>query len=186
MFRDFLVSTVLSAFLLWGCRSTPSVSPKASYLSVPPVAIDAEKIQVVEQESLVGTWNTLLDVNLVDLVRQWTKSGFSCSGFGPSINVEIVEAKLAPSRELSEDKAQEDENIYVGMLSVRIFLGNNPLLAKQSHTVHSKVSVTIPAHYTLKERRQMVLSLAEEVVETLHKEVIRYLSDQKKVKNNIF
>ncbi|WP_152531071.1 MULTISPECIES: hypothetical protein [Holospora] len=182
VFLNFLAISILGGIFLWGCRPGPSISPKSSYFSSPCVAISAEKIQVVEQEALVSSWNTLLDVNLVDMVRQWTKSAFSCSGSGPTFNVEIIEAKLAPLKEVQPTSSDADENTYVGILGVRVFMGKNPLLSKQSHTVHSKVSMVIPSHYTLKERRQVVLSLAEEVIESLHKEVLRYLEVQDRLR----
>ncbi|PPE03442.1 hypothetical protein [Holospora curviuscula] len=178
----FFAIIVLSGVLLWGCSSGPAVVSHANYLSSPPVIVDLEKIQVVEQESLMCSSATVLDINIVDLVRQWTKSAFVCSGSGIPLNVEIVEAKLAPLRELQSAISSEEENTYVGILDVRIFIGKNPLSSRTSHSIHSKVSVTIPSHYTLKERRHAVLSLAEEVVEILHKEVVRYIDTQGKLR----
>ena len=181
LLRIFAI-TVLSVILVWGCASGPTVVSRASYLSNPPIAVNLEKIQIIEQENLTSSSNTLLDVNIVDVLKQWTKSAFECSGSGTPLNVEITEAKLVSLGEIQKTMSAEDENIYVGILGVRVFMGRNPLSSQPSNSIHSKVSITIPAHYTLKDRRQMVVSLAEEVMEILHKEVVRYIETQGKLR----
>ena len=167
---------------MWGCASGPVVLSRASYLSNPPIAVNLEKIQIIEHEDSTSSSNTLLDVNIVDVLKQWTKSAFECSGSGTRFNIEITEAKLVPLREIQKVMSAEDENVYVGILGVRIFMGRNPLSSQPFHSIHSKVSITIPDRYTLKDRRQMVVSLAEEVVDILHKEVMRYLETQQKLR----
>lgn len=168
-----LVSGVLT-----GCSSKPLIVPRAGYLSKPPVLLNASRIQILEQEKIDGV-DTILNISVIDLVRQWAESAFQCSGVGSPLNVEIVEASLAPAN-VVEDGGSEDT--YVAVLGVRVFFGANPLEQSASSMVNSKVSRVIPARCSLKERRKLAINLVEEAIEMLHKQVVRYIEAHPKSK----
>lgn len=165
------IMTVMTEIVLGGCNSV-KLSNKATYLSSPPYSVHASKIRILEQERFNVEANSLLSVSVMDMIHQWSQSAFECSGTGKPLNIEIVESSLAPE--------QGAGDIYVATIDAKVFFGRNPLESSASTMVYVKVSRAIPARCSLHERKLIATNLLEEAIDSLHRQVVRYIETHPK------
>lgn len=173
----------LGLFLFLGLQGCVSSDPEVrgvDYLKNPPVEISVRCVQVKIRPSVDNDPGIGL-VSLVDMTKQWAKEHWVAVGGSPVLKITLCQAKVQEESVKANSNSvawltMEHKEKYSGQLTVLF-----ELFSRQGQRVES-LSITVsgekyvPENYSITQRRVLLLSLYEDLLNRLTREADKALA----------
>lgn len=182
-YASFILLWLSSLVFLQGCTPRPPEAKGAFYLKKAPVSIPVSRIDVNIQTSMIGDKLASTDqISLIDMTQQWAREFFIPIGGAHKMIVKIEQAELtrAPLQRnpsLTSWVDIQNTETYTARLQICFETTGTPYgMTKKSVRVNMAAEKAIPETYTLAERKVLILSLYEELLNRLTQESGRLLA----------